>query len=345
LQRPNNPPARFLCDANPSVFEEIVADKLVGKFEHSQSHKATTMNIRALCFFALFFGNADTSVGAFTSMNSQFLTSKASKLPLSNQRLAAQTTRLTMSDSLPIFEQWTTRRNLLGNSFLSIALATPILRSQAVIALENPVTVIGASGYTGGDCVRELVARNLPVRAVSRKPISLDKLPKSLVTAIGADVTVPSSLPAAIQGASSVIFLASARKRFSATGSDSSNVDSYEDVEHLGLINVAKECIRNKVPRLVVVSSSCKCKDGQADKATGMMCDQCSSKRAGEQAVRELYAQAALPEVGYTIVRPGLLNTGERRGVKEVEINQGESKTGVISRLDLADLLLAAASR
>ena len=91
----------------------------------------------------------------------------------------------------------------------------------------------------------------------------------------------------------------------------------------------------------------CKCKNGQADKATGMMCDQCISKRAGQQAVLGLYTQAALPEVGYTIMRPGLLNTGEPCGVKEVEINQPEweSKTGVISRLDLADLLLAAASR
>lgn len=158
-------------------------------------------------------------------------------------------------------------------------------------------------------------------------------------------MTVPASLPSAIRGSSSVIFLASARKRYSSKGSDSASIDSFEDVEHLGLINVAKECIAARVPRLVVVSSACaKCKDGKTDKTTGMMCDQCNSKRAGEDAVRELYAQAAIPGVGYTIVRPGLLNTGEKRGVGEVEINQGESKTGVISRLDLADLLIAAAS-
>jgi nucleoside-diphosphate-sugar epimerase len=179
----------------------------------------------------------------------------------------------------------------------------------------------------------------------------LKDLPKSLVTAMAADVTIPASLPPAIRGASSVLFLASARKRYSSKGSDSASIDSFEDVEHLGLINVAQECIAARVPRLVIVSSACaKCKTGgkdggaATDKSTGMMCDQCSSKRAGEDAVRELYAQAALPGVGYTIVRPGLLNTGERRGVGEVEINQGESKTGVISRLDLADLLIAAAS-
>lgn len=220
-----------------------------------------------------------------------------------------------------------------------------MLGAKDAFSAVAPVTVIGASGYTGGDCVRELVSKKLPVRAVSRTPIPLDKLPSSLVKAIAADVTIPSSLPSAIRGSSSVIFLASARKRYSSKGSDSASIDSFEDVEHLGLINVAKECIAARVPRLVVVSSACaKCKDGKTDKATGMMCDQCHSKRAGEDAVRELYAQAAAPGVGYTIVRPGLLNTGERRGVGEIEINQGESKTGVISRLDLADLLIAAAS-
>ncbi len=75
------------------------------------------------------------------------------------------------------------------------------------------------------------------------------------------------------------------------------------------------------------------------------MCNQCSSKRAGKDAVRELYAQAALPGVGYTIVNPCILNTGEWRGVGEVEINQGESKMGVIPSLNLADLLIATASR
>jgi len=245
----------------------------------------------------------------------------------------------------PLFEERNSRRQVLQNAMVSIALGNSVFNVKEAVSAVAPIAIIGASGYTGGDCVRELVARKLPVRAISRKTIPLDNLPSSLVKAIAADVTVPASLPSAIRGSSSVIFLASARKRYSSKGSDSASIDSFEDVEHLGLINVAKECIAGRVPRLVVVSSSCaKCKDGQTDKATGMMCDQCSSKRAGEDAVRELYAQAAIPGVSYTIVRPGLLNTGEKRGVSEIEINQGESKTGVISRLDLADLLIASAS-
>jgi hypothetical protein len=39
-----------------------------------------------------------------------------------------------------------------------------------------------------------------------------------------------------------------------------------------------------------------------------------------------------------------MLSPGERRGVSEIEFNQGISKSGIISRLDLADILVSAAS-
>lgn len=237
----------------------------------------------------------------------------------------------------------------------SCALGLSVVRpgvSQAA-ADKELVAVVGAGGYTGGDCVRSLAARGVPVRAISRSPIPLNDFPKTLVTAAEADVTVPASLPAVLRGASSVIFSASARKRSSqTTGSDSSAVQTYEDVDHLGLINVAKACIENKVKRLVVVSSSCTaCRDAggsengeRVDKATGLSCEQCRSKRAGEDAIRELYAQANDPKLGYTVVRVGYLTTGEKRGISQIELNQGESKTGIISRQDLADLLIEAAA-
>jgi len=82
----------------------------------------------------------------------------------------------------------------------------------------------------------------------------------------------------------------------------------------------------------------------RVDKATGLTCSQCRSKEAGEEAVRELYAQANNPSLGYTIVRVGYLTTGEKRGISQIELNQGESKTGIISRKDLADLLIEAAA-
>jgi hypothetical protein len=118
--------------------------------------------------------------------------------------------------------------------------------------------------------------------------------------------------------------------------------------EDVGLVNVAKECLRLGIPRLVIVSSICaKCRgkrneEGeQIDRGTAS-CEICYQKAAGEKAVRDLYASAA-PRITYTIVRPGLLSRGEARGAASVELNQGLSKSGIISRTDLAQLLVAAA--
>jgi len=61
-----------------------------------------------------------------------------------------------------------------------------------------------------------------------------------------------------------------------------------ESVEDVGLVNVARECVRLGVARLVIVSSVCaKCQgkegdDGeQVDKGTAS-CETCYRKQAGE---------------------------------------------------------------
>lgn len=126
-----------------------------------------------------------------------------------------------------------------------------------------------------------------------------------------------------------------------------------DHVEDIGLANVAKAALALQVPRLVIVSSVCaKCqkKDGAPEYDAGDMvdkgaasCDACYKKQDGENAVRDMYVGAP-KGIGYTIVRPGMLSPGEERGVKDVEFNQGVTKSGIISRLDLAEVLVASAS-
>ena len=70
-------------------------------------------------------------------------------------------------------------------------------------------------------------------------------------------------------------------------------------------------------------------------------CENCYKKQVGEERIKVLYENTP-DDMSYTIVRPGMLSPGERRGVKEVEFNQGISKSGIISRMDLADVLVAA---
>ena len=247
------------------------------------------------------------------------------------------------------------------------------------------VVVFGASGYTGGDTIRALLEKNISVVAVTRRAVDivdrehaklnslviddLDK--KNMVTSIVADVLKPETITGIMKDAESVIFCAASRPKVKVTatpGVDLSKrsmkynaiaadipivAEPSDNVEDIGLVNVAEEAIRSNVKRLIIVSSICaKCQKNDDSSGNGYgepidrgfaNCDACYKKQTGEERVRILYEKAP-KHLSYTIVRPGMLSPGERRGVGEVEFNQGISKSGIISRLDLADILVSAAS-
>jgi len=99
----------------------------------------------------------------------------------------------------------------------------------------------------------------------------------------------------------------------------------------VGYRDLARQCIANNVKHLVILDSVCTVES-----------DTCSSMAMGEEALRDLYAKA--PEgLTYTIVRSGQLYNGESRGPEQIEVNQGGDKSGVISRQDMAELLVEVA--
>ena len=242
----------------------------------------------------------------------------------------------------------------------------------------NKVAVFGASGYTGGDTVRTLLNKNINVIAITRRNVEIvdrnnarsntlvidnikdkDKIKK----VVGVDVVNPQSLVGILDDCDAVIYCAASRPAVKITGTPgteaydrmlndtSKNIQIAEpssNVEDIGLVNVAKEAIKAKVKRLVIVSSICaKCQLGKENYGETIdrgfaSCDSCYKKQTGEERVRILYKNVPA-NMSYTIVRPGMLSPGERRGPKEVEFNQGVSKSGIISRIDLADVLVAAA--
>jgi hypothetical protein len=242
----------------------------------------------------------------------------------------------------------------------------------------NKVAVFGASGYTGGDTVRTLLNKNINVVAITRRNVEIvdrnnarsntlvidnikdkDKIKK----VVGVDVVNPQSLVGILDGCDAVIYCAASRPAVKITGTPgteaydrmlndtSKNIQIAEpssNVEDIGLVNVAKEAIKANVKRLVIVSSICaKCQLGKEDYGETIdrgfaSCDSCYKKQTGEERVRVLYKNVPA-NMSYTIVRPGMLSPGERRGPTEVEFNQGVSKSGIISRIDLADVLVAAA--
>ena len=110
---------------------------------------------------------------------------------------------------------------------------------------------IGSGGKTGKLVVEYLTTAGYTVRPTVRvvtadtKKSLFSSLPQSLLDGpISADVTNIASLTAALQGASAVVFAASASRKGG----------SAQQVDFVGLENVAKVCADLKIPRLVAIS-------------------------------------------------------------------------------------------
>lgn len=276
------------------------------------------------------------------------------------------------------FQNDISRRNFIELAPLaSYSILTIMSNPQkADASIAKKAVVFGASGYTGGDTVRALLEKGFNVVAVTRRKVNIvdrdhadintlviDNIKdKDRVTSAIADVIKPDTLKNIMKNAESVIYCAASRPKVKLTGTPGTK--SYDemkknedegivaepsyDVEDIGLVNVAKEAINCGVKRLVVVSSICaKCQKGKEQMGEAIdrgvaSCENCYKKQVGEERIKVLYENTP-NDMSYTIVRPGMLSPGERRGVKEVEFNQGISKSGIISRMDLADVLVAAA--
>jgi putative NADH-flavin reductase len=226
--------------------------------------------------------------------------------------------------------------SLLLSAVLGPATLGPF--SAEAADLPGPVVVVGASGGTGKECVNALLERGQAVRSIVRNKVNskgqeaiFQAEDDSLLEEMVADVTSKKSMKESLAGSSAVIFAASASKK----GGDP------EKVDYLGLLNVAEACIANKVERLVVVSSGGVSRpDSAVYKFLNLFGKIMYWKIKGEDEMRAMYVQAkeADPslDVSYTVVRPGGLTTGPATGVSTIELNQKDTKSGRISRADVA---------
>ena len=251
------------------------------------------------------------------------------------------------------------RRNLIQTvPILPLTTIPDIVYANNLSILKlKKVLVFGASGYTGGDTIRTLLNKNINVKAFTRRQVKIvnrenagkntlviDNInDKNKIVSITGDVLKPETLKYIMNDVDAVIYCAASRKiklKDKEEGKDL--VEESSNVEDVGLINVANEVIKNKVKKFIIVSSICaKCKKDDPDYISiDDSCQECYRKQIGEEKIKNLYNN--IKELSYTIVRPGLLSPGEMRGVKEIEFNQGLSKSGIISRMDLASVLVNA---
>ena len=200
---------------------------------------------------------------------------------------------------------------------------------------KKPIVVIGGFGKTGYEISKALIANKNKVRVISRNNHNND-LP---VDFLQGDITNPKLLPELLNDASAVIFTPNAKY-------NSDDTQTFNDINNLGLLNVAKTCVDIQIPRLFILSASCQsCIDNpnaKFDKTCGLKCDHCRAIIDGEKAVKEIYANKRIrnKQTTYTICRVGMITNGEPRDVKELEINQDFTKSGMISRSDIAQVCI-----
>lgn len=211
---------------------------------------------------------------------------------------------------------------------------------------EKPICIIGANGETGRECLKILDDSKQSVKALSRKPINLDELEiknKNLIKNINFDMRDKNKLDKEMKDVSSVIFLANAKKKYPYFKSDFEGFQNYDDIDVYALKNVVNNCIKYKINRLIYVSGSCRsCSDDESssiDKLCGIECENCRSKQNAEKIIKNAYKNVN-NGIDYTIIRIGYLINGEKRNVSDLEINQDYTKSGMISRIDLANLCL-----
>jgi nucleoside-diphosphate-sugar epimerase len=246
-----------------------------------------------------------------------------------------------MSDA---FQIPITRRDLLISS--TVPFLKPVF--DKIANDHRYISIIGASGETGKECMRLLTEEGRHVKAISRKPLDFDNIgiDKKLVESVSLDIKDRRSVNAldnALRGSSAVLFLANAKRKYKYIKTDVEEFQNYEDIDVYAMQNIVKACIKHRVPRLVYVSGSCRsCLADQRvdyDKICGLECEHCIAKQIGENIIRKEYSVVP-KKTDYTIIRTGYLFNGVNRGAGEIELNQDYTKSGMISRVDLSNLCI-----
>mmetsp|Transcript_17426 Transcript_17426/g.32659 ORF Transcript_17426/g.32659 Transcript_17426/m.32659 type:complete len:425 (-) Transcript_17426:127-1401(-) len=233
--------------------------------------------------------------------------------------------------------------------------------SSRIVPRNKSVIVIGANGGTGRECVSAVLASGRSCIAATRSGMfNYDEEGESLELLLQrsnpnlhesqADVTDLNSLLSMVVDNSNnnnkeeigaMIFAASASVKGKTPGVN----DAYT-VDYQGVINAAQCCIQRNIPRLIVVSSGAVTRPNSPVYKLlnfvggGIM----EAKVRGEDGARELYREdgARRKGLGYTIVRPGGLTSDPiPLGPSHLEVNQGDDKSGRLSRADVAGICVA----
>ncbi|HEV2968497.1 MAG TPA: SDR family NAD(P)-dependent oxidoreductase [Pirellulales bacterium] len=210
--------------------------------------------------------------------------------------------------------------------------------------------VTGASGFIGGQLVRELIARGDEVVCLARRVAAAEQLRAIGAHIVEGNVTAPESLVAAVADAQTVYHLAGAVR--------ARNAAEFFQINATGVANLLDTCRkRSTPPTVVLVSSLAAAGPSSADRPRieedppRPVSNYGRSKRAGE-----LEAIARAGEIPITIIRPPVvLGDGDAVGLALFRIISGSgmhlvpglarSKLSIVHVSDLVPVLIATAAR
>ena len=266
--------------------------------------------------------------------------------------------QLIMKDQTSTFDPH--RRELISNTFtkgilasLAISLSTIKGTNKLAFAAEvindsvgsvaHPVAIIGGSGRTGMAVAENLAGELGQMQTVlmtrsGKDPFQIVKLPpatKERISLFGnsVDVRDANSILSAFQETkpSVVVFAASASKQ----GGNSFDVDD------VGVENVARAC-KSVGAKLILISALAvdrpDSKSFQITNTIGGYMDKImDAKLNGEMKAKQIMGK------NYVIIRPGVLLNGKgKNGAKDIELNQGDTIGGGLSRDELAGVVVGA---
>ena len=232
------------------------------------------------------------------------------------------------------------RRSLLLSLVFVPSSMTLLPCAALAAATIETVAVIGAGGRTGMEVVQELARQGYSVATLTRTgkdPFQVIRLPpevKDFIHHYAPPVNVVDTitLENALRsvGATAIIYCASASKQGGTA----------EDVDDIGVGNTAAVAKALKAKLILISALAVDRPNSKSFQITntiggnynGIM----DAKRMGEDKVRSTLND-------YVILRPGVLLSGKtRNGAKDIEINQGDTIGGGLSRDELASVAVGA---
>lgn len=197
------------------------------------------------------------------------------------------------------------------------------------------ITVVGAAGRTGHRIVEQAVRASYRVTAVVRDPVAYEP-PSADVSVHRADVLEPSSLRGVLADTDAVIVAVGPKNGKQPAG-----------VYSEGLANLTDEMLRAGVRRLVTLSAAPASLPREKSPFERYVLHPILWRFFGPSYADLRLMERALRDghsIDWTIVRPPLLTDDDPVGAYRTAIDSRLHGAKLISRADLASLLLAAAT-